>query len=317
MITFKQHYRQALFEAEGDRVGIPHIWSANKPELYSMNYETFVKFINFLKQNNDEISPSSSNLSEKLDGMSLTVGKDENGFFIRSSYSGKAYTAEQLAQGVKFPPAREAFVKSFDPIKNIIEPIIGDKYCLIQLEWMYTPNGFAKDDPNSLTFVATSYRRSRLGNWSTFGVIRIDGDVDPAKVESQLLSVNNDDVKFVSIKIDTFEPINLKAERVKAESIIKSVAKSYEQYKVEATVITNKRANKEKITRAETQHRDMLLSTVRQSLLSIQEEIYKKVVQDLQRVEGVLGDVEGYVVKAGDLLFKVNTPKYMEGKHKK
>lgn len=317
MIPFKQYFKQVLLEAEGDRVGIPHIWSANKPELYSMNYETFVKFINFLKQNNDEISPSSSSLSEKLDGMSLTVGKDENGFFVRSSYSGKAYTAEQLAQGVKYPPAREAFVKSFEPIKNIVEPIIGDKHCLIQLEWMYTPNGFAKDDPHSLTFVATSYRRSKLGNWSTFGIIRIEGDVDPSKVESQLLAVNNEDVKFVNIKIDTFEPINLKEERIKAESAIKAVGKEYEQYKAEASAIANKRANKEKITRAETQHRDALLTSVRQTLLPVQEEIYKKVVKDLQRVEGVLGDVEGYVVKAGDLMFKVNTPKYMEGKHKK
>jgi hypothetical protein len=317
MITFKQYFKQVLLEAEGDRVGIPHIWSANKPELYSMNYETFVKFINFLKQNNDEISPSSSSLSEKLDGMSLTVGKDENGFFIRSSYSGKAYTAEQLAQGVKFPPAKEAFVKSFDPIKNIVEPIIGDKHCLIQLEWMYTPNGFVKDDLHSLTFVATSYRRSKLGNWSTFGIIRIEGDVDPSKIKSQLLSASNEDVKFVGINIDVFDPIKLKEERLKAEAIIKSVAKDYEQYKQEASSIANKRTNKEKITRAETQHRDALLTSVRQALLPIQEEIYKKVVKDLQRVEGVLGDVEGYVVKAGDLMFKVNTPKYMEGKHKK
>jgi len=317
MITFKQYFKQVLLEAEGDRVGIPHIWSANKPELYSMNYETFVKFVNFLKQNNDEISPSTSNLSEKLDGMSLTVGKDENGFFVRSSYSGKAYSAEQLGQGVKYPPAKEAFVKSFDPIKNIVDPIMGDKQGLIQLEWMYTPNGFSKEDPHSLTFVATSYKKSNLGSWSTFGIIKVEGDLNPEEVKSKLVASSNDEVKFVAITIDTFEPINLKEERIKAEKALAAVASTYNQFKAEATTINDKRANKEKITRVETQHRDSLLSTVRQTLMPIQEEIYNKVVKDLQRVEGILGDVEGYVVKAGDLMFKINTPNYMQGKHKK
>ena len=314
MINFKQFYT-LVTEAEGDRVGIPHIWSANKPELYSMNFETFKKFIEFLKANNDEISPATSSLSEKLDGMSLTVGKDEAGFYVRSSYSGKCYSADQLAERVKYPPAKEAFVRVFEPIKNIVEPLIGESNTLIQLEWMYTPNGFVKDDPNSLTFVATSYHKAKLGNWSTFGIIKIDG-VNSEKIKSGLLAATNEEIKFVDTTINTFKPISLRAERAAAEKVINSVEQTYQQYKEEANNISKKREAKEKITRNETQHRDTLLSQVRQALLPVQETIYNKVAMDLRRTEGILGDVEGYVVKAGDLMFKVNMPEFMKGKFK-
>jgi hypothetical protein len=148
MTSFKKYFIHKLFESnEGDRVGIQHLYSHNKPELYSMNYKTFKKFVEYLQQSGSKIDPSNSSISEKVDGMALKVGNDELGnFFVQSSYSGKVYKSQDFLSTIKFPAAQQAFIDGFDKLKEMIKPIIGNAHCTIQLEWLYSPNA-----PNSKT----------------------------------------------------------------------------------------------------------------------------------------------------------------------
>ena len=42
--------------------------------------------------------------------------------------------------------------------------------------------------------------------------------------------------------------------------------------------------------------------------------MYEKIVSNLIKTEGILGDIEGYVIKAGDVTFKANNPEFMKSK---
>ena len=49
-------------------------------------------------------------------------------------------------------------------------------------------------------------------------------------------------------------------------------------------------------------------------LLPVEKQMYEKIVSNLIKTEGILGGIEGYVIKAGNLIFKANNPEFMKAK---
>jgi hypothetical protein len=309
MISFKKYYKVVLEEAkEGDRTGIQHLYSYNKPELYSMNYENFRKFIEYLQQNGNKIDPVNSSVSEKVDGMALKVGNDELGnFYVQSSYSGKVYKSQDFLQAIKFPPAQQAFINSFDRLKEMIKPIIQDNPCTIQLEWLYSPNATKLDNrPGMVSFVVSGYHENKLGSWSTFVILNITGNVDANKVKNSLLKLSNEEVKFMLPDVEAFTSIDLSSETKKAIDIINQIEKQQIPKQIAELKGNRKR---DAITK-----RKELEKALSSMLLPIEKEMYEKIVSNLTKTEGILGDIEGYVIKAGDLMFKANNPEFMKTK---
>jgi hypothetical protein len=314
MITFKRFITEA--KAEGDRVGIQHLYSQNKPELYSMGLEEFKKFVSYLQQNKGMITPENSTVTEKVDGMALKVGNDEQGFFVRSSYSGKVYEPESFLTAIKYPPAREAFMNSFERIKHLILPIIGKHNVTIQLEWLYSPNAL-EADPSSgkVSFVVAEYQKEKLGSWSTFIVINIHADdsVNVDSIRRKLIAINDREVKFILPNVNLFQAIDLRQEVLNAQKSLASITKKEQELNQLKAEIATGGPGRNKLV----QRRREITAAIQSKLLPIQKAMYTKTVNNLLKTEGLLGDIEGYVIKAGDLMFKVNSPHFMSAKFNK
>jgi len=310
MISFKRYYNLYLEEKnEGDRVGIQHLYSLNKPEINSMDYQTFTRFVGYLEANGGKINPSNSSVSEKVDGMALKVGKDETGhFFLQSSYSGKVYNPQEFNTKIKYEGAQRAFIDGFDKLKNIVEPLISSSSCTIQLEWLYSPNATRLEDrPGMVSFVTAAYETSKLGTWSTFVIINVEcHGLDKNKIINSLIKSSTEEIRFLLPNVELFRTIDLISELTRAKHAIGNIQKGgiVEQ-------INHLKGNRQ---RAAIQQRRDLEKQIREAVLPIQKQMYEKIISNLLKTEGILGDIEGYVIKAGDLLFKVNNPNFMVAK---
>ena len=310
MIEFKKYFLHKLFEAkEGDRVGIQHLYSHNKPELYSMSFTNFKKLVEYLEQNGSKIGPSNSSVSEKVDGLALKAGNDEVGnFFVQSSYSGKVYKSQDFLSTIKFPAAQRAFMDGFDKLKENIKPIIGDEPCTIQFEWLYSPNATKLEDrPGMVSFVVAGYDANNLGSWSTFVILNVSCQkADPSQIKSKLLKLSNEEMKFMLPDVEAFTPIDLTQETLKAKEIINQI----ERLQLSKQIADLKGNRK----RDAVQKRKQLENQLSSLLLPVEKLMYEKIVSNLIKTEGILGDIEGYVIKAGDLTFKANNPEFMKTK---
>jgi hypothetical protein len=240
--------------------------------------------------------------------MALKVGNDELGnFYVQSSYSGKVYKSQDFLQAVKFPPAQQAFMNSFERLREMIKPIIQNTPCTIQLEWLYSPNATKLDNrPGMVSFVTSGYYENKLGSWSTFVILKITGNVDESKIKNSLLKLSNEDVKFMLPDVEVFTPIDLTPETKKAISIINEIEQQQLPHQ-----IADLKGNRKKEAISKRKELEKRLSSM---LLPIQKEMYEKIIGNLTKTEGILGDIEGYVVKAGDLMFKANNPEFMKTK---
>ena len=310
MIEFKKYFLHKLFEAkEGDRVGIQHLYSENKPELYSMNFDNFKKLVGYLEQNGNKIDPSNSSVSEKVDGLALKVGNDEVGnFFVQSSYSGKVYKSQDFLSTIKFPAAQQAFMDGFDKLKESIKPIIGNEPCTIQFEWLYSPNATKLEDrPGMLSFVVAGYEANKLGSWSTFVILNVSCQkADPSQIKSKLLKLSNKEMKFMLPDVEAFTPIDLTQETSKAREVIRQI-EGLQLSKQIAELKGNRKRDAIK-------KRKELENQLSNLLLPVEKQMYEKIVSNLIKTQGILGDIEGYVIKAGDLMFKANNPEFMKTK---
>lgn len=310
MISFKKYYKHVIEEAkDGDRVGISHLYSLNKPELYSMDFSTFKRFVEYLKENGNKINPTNSSVSEKVDGMALKVGNDEQGkFFVQSSYSGKVYDPQTFLTAIKYPPAQQAFMSSFSRIKNMLEPIIGKNPCTIQLEWLYSPNATKLDKrPGMVSFVLSGYYTNKLGTWSTFVILNIDSQtLNADEIRSKMLKLSNEEVKFMLPNVEVFTPIDLSKEVKDANYAITKIESLQLPQKIEEL-----KGNRKKEAIAKRKQFEQQLVDLR---LPVQKKMYEKIVSNLIKTEGILGDIEGYVIKAGNITFKANNPEFMKSK---
>jgi hypothetical protein len=312
MIRFN-HFFYLHESKDEDRVGIQHLYSLNKPELYSMGIREFKQFVGYLNTTGGMITPQNSTVSEKVDGMSLKVGQDENGFFIQSSYSGKVYSPQGFTTTIKYPPAREAFISSFERIKQLVLPAIKNRRVTIQLEWLYSPNATeVETDPSKVSFVIAQYKKETLGMWSTFVIlnIRSDDNSDVSDIEQKLLKHNNTEVKFILPNVELFQSINLKAETALANKVFTNVIKYEGDLQTINNTIKQGGVGRNKLVK----QRREITNIIQQQLLPIQKMMYIKIITNLLKTEGLLGDIEGYVIKAGTLMFKVNSPQFMGSK---
>ena len=274
-----------------------------------MNYNSFKKFVEYLEQNGNKIDPSNSSVSEKVDGMALKVGNDELGnFFVQSSYSGKVYKSQDFLTTIKFPAAQQAFIDGFDKLREMIKPIIANSPCTIQLEWLYSPNATKLEDrPGMVSFVVAGYDSNKLGTWSTFVVLNVSCEtLDTNKIKSKLVRLSNKEVKFMLPNVEAFKPIDLSTESVEARSTINEIENTQLAQQIEQLKGNRKRDAVQKRRQLEKHLSDLILP--------VEKQMYEKIVSNLIRTEGILGDIEGYVIKAGNLTFKANNPEFMKAK---
>ena len=291
----------------GNREGIQHMYSANKPELYSMGYFNFKYFIEHLNRHGGILDPGNSTATEKMDGMAIKFGTEEGRFFVQSSYSGRVFSSDDFKNKMKYPPAIKAFEENFDAIRDVVLPIIESygRDVLIQAEWMHSPLALERDDrPGFVYFVATDYSTEKLGSWNTFALISVEG-APQQKIIEQLVSLNNNHTKFTTVDIEVFDPIDLSSELEGSTSAIDDIERSADVI----SVLTNKSRKRD-----DQQAKKALRASISDRLLPIQQRIYNKIVAQMRKVEGSLGDIEGFVIKVDEMLFKVNMPNFMERK---
>ena len=310
----------------GMRLGVQHLYSAYKSDQYSMSFENFAQFIDSLEDTNGIIEPGNSSISEKADGMSVKFGIDPaNKFFLQGSYSGPV-TDGDFSGKIKHEPTRLAFESNFNKIKNIVFPTL-KRYkkdlkldgLRVQAEWLYSPFALAREDkPNTVYFVATDYQKDKLGTWSTFPIINItdysgteiDESVEYDIVKS-IVDLTTKDVKFLPLNIDAFNSINLSAEMNQAKIELNNFYSQYPNYQETLNNASRKREDQ--------QSKKQLRQHIVNVLLPIQKRMHEKILDELDRLAGRLGEYEGLVIKlktstGNPFIFKVISPSFHKNK---
>jgi hypothetical protein len=288
---------------EGDRVGIQHLYSLNKPELYSMSYPTFKRIVEFIDSHGGKISSKNTQLAEKIDGIALKIGIDADGYYMQSSYSGKVYDPSEFAQRIKYEPVKKAFIDNFEPIKNHITSTLGsDSNYEIQLEWLYLPIATINKVENTASFVVAQYDMSKLGKISTFAILKSS---NPALIQ-KLVKSSNPDFAFFAPNVSEYSDISVSSEIRAAKSAIDKIESQKLLDRIEEL-----KGNRNRDAIAERKSLEAKLQSI---ILPTQKLLYDKIVKHLFKLEGFLGQVEGYVLTAGDVLFKVNNPAFMQTK---
>lgn len=312
--------------AEGTRVGVQHLYSEYKSDQYSMSFENFVNFIDVLDETQGIIQPGNSSVSEKADGLSVKFGiTPENKFFLQGSYSGPV-TDGDFTGKIKHPPTQDAFESNFNKIKNIVTRTLS-RYkkdlnldgIRVQAEWLYSPFALTREDnPNIVYFVATNYERDKLGVWSTFPIINITdyhGEELPDDVKydiiKSLVDLSTKDVKFLPLDIDVFDPIDLSTEMHLAQHEINNFISQNPNY----IEILNNPSRK----REDQQEKKALRQHIVRVLLPIQKRMHLKILNELNKLAGKLGEYEGLVIKLKGIdnkpfIFKVISPTFHKNK---
>jgi hypothetical protein len=308
-------------QTPGSRVGVQHLYTEYKPDQYSMSFNNFKTLIEILDEQGGIITPGNSSLSEKADGMSVKFGiTQEDEFFMQGSGNKSFSTTGDFEGAMESPnaqPAKKAFQSSFSKLKKLTYKILSKyktQYNLdsisVRAEWLYSPLALHRDDkPGVVYFVATNYEKDKLGTWSTFPLISITdmkGNELPDNIgnsiANSLISMSNDNVKFISLNIEVFKPISLSSDIQKAKNNLAKLAKTVPNYE-EVLYNTSRKA-------PDRQAKKELQEQIRQLFLPIQKSMHTKILQEASRIGGKLGEFEGIVVKLRDrdnnpFLFKV------------
>lgn len=298
-----------LTEAEGDRVGILHLYSLNQPELYSMPLKHFKRFVQDLKSDGGVVDTTNSKLSEKVDGMALKIGVDPKGFYLRTSYSGPVYSALGFEGRVKYEPAKLALQAHFDTLKAIFEPILTPGIdTVIQFEWLCMDLAKQNTD-DSVVFVATKYSKQKLGQTMTLVYINAQStDEDPAVIKERVLSVDlppESGIKIVRSDIEWFEPVDLRPEIRQAEAVFNKI----QPLKAELELVKGSRKRDDVAKRKQTNQ------AIQNMVLPVQKAMYEKLLGSFDNIEGVLGEIEGFVINTrSGMLVKINKPSFMATK---
>ena len=170
---------------------------------------------------------------------------------------------------------------------------------------------------NNITQKLIDYEKDKLGVWSTFpliGVTDIEGmqissDIVDAVTRS-LVDLSNDNVKFIPLGIDVFEPINLKYETDNAVQEIKTFKIQNPNY--EEILYNTSRKRDDQIAKKE------MRSHLVRLLLPYQKRMHTKILRKLGKLAGKLGDYEGLVIKINQpsdiFTFKVISPTFHKNK---
>lgn len=309
----------------GDRVGVQHLYSEYKPDMYSMSYDNFKTFIEVLEDNGGVIEAGNTTMSEKADGMAVRFGlTPDDKFFLQGSYSGPVFNGNFKGK-IKHEPTRIAFESSFNAIKRLVYKTLKNfksTYDLngirVQAEWLYSPFALPREENSNLVyFVATNYEKDKLGTWSTFPIIAvtdIDGNnIDnniAAEIKQSLVNLSNKDVKFIGLDYDAFSAIDLSKEMHNARQELNIIKSQYP----DADEILNNPSRK----REDTSKKKDLKNHITRVLLPHQQRMQEKIFKTLYSLKGKLGDYEGLVFKIkgnnNSLVFKVINPTFHKNK---
>ena len=213
-MNFVKHY---FTEVEATpRKGIQHVYGGDEGK-YSMKPKDFLDIIRFIKNSNEGIlNAANTSISEKADGFSLKIGLDANNkFFIESSHSGPIFDEGKFRQFTfdkkgETNPVTEGYEDILKTLKNdkklqsYLQSINTPNGIKIQTEAFYLPIGKGSDEDDSVvSFVATWYKKEKLGQWATFVVINAtDGKGNPIeqfkvdKIKEEMKNLSTDKIKF-------------------------------------------------------------------------------------------------------------------------
>jgi hypothetical protein len=320
-MNFIKHY---FTEIEASpRVGIKHIYGGADGQ-YSMKPKDFIDIINFIQDSNEgKLNRANTKISEKSDGFSLKFGLDENNnFFIESSHSGPIFDEGKFRQFTinkkgESDPVSEGLESILTTLKNdvkfqkYLQSINTPSGIKIQTECFYMPIGKGSAGDNTVVkFVATWYKKEKIGEWATFVIINAtDGKgrpMEPAKVQKikeDMVKLSTPKIKFSFGDIPDFAEIDLTPEIQKVKEYINKIEQEFGQ-KIDDIILNPSR----KQTEMEQKRR------IKQELLNFQKDFSKKLSGLIKT--GRFGDeYEGLVFDLGNnIIFKVVSDRFKEAK---
>jgi len=192
------------------RKGIKHLFN----HCNQMSNKEFGKLSETIKKLK-VISNENSTASEKIDGFGFRFGVDQdNNFFVESSRSGPVYesgvfTNYTIAKFGKTNEISEAYESLFYTLKrNFKLRAILQKYTGIKIvcECLFYSLGVCNN--GLMKFVTIEYDESKLGQFATFSLIKVvdsEGNDLDCNVIQELLSISDDEIKYIYPKIESFK----------------------------------------------------------------------------------------------------------------
>ena len=304
------------------RKGIPHLGGDTSNIV---DEHVFLDLLNFIEQNyNSIITPQKINITEKFDGFGIRFGKDQDKkFFIESSRSGPVYDAGTFRNFAikKFGssnPIAEGYEDIFitlqqnPTIQGILKKYWEPSGLKVIAEALYLPNKkeeIKEGDDDYVVFVATRYKKAKLGSWATFILFNAtDGngkELEENKKQSlfdDLKNASTSDIKFETPDLQEISDIDVSKEIQQVKKFIEDIEN---QYKAKINdILANKSRKKSDME---------IKNAVKSKIIEFQKVLANKIARNI--IKGKLGDIEGVVFKlANGLMFKVVSDAFKEAK---
>ena len=287
MKPFSKFIKETI--ASTTRKSIPHLGGDTSNIV---DEHVFLDLLNFIEQNyNSVITPDKINITEKFDGFGIRFGLDQDKkFFIESSRSGPVFDAGTF---------RNFAIKKFGSSNPIAEAL-------------YLPNKkeeVKEGDDDYVIFIATRYKKAKLGSWATFILFNAtDGnnkELEENKKQSlfeSLKACSTADIKFETPDIEDVSNIDVSKE---IQQVKKFIGDIENQYKTKINDILGSKSRKKS---------DMeIKNAVKSKIIEFQKVLANKIASSI--IKGKLGDIEGVVFKlANGLMFKVVSDAFKEAK---
>lgn len=287
---------------------------------YAMDPREFIEIVNWIeKQSEQKIDTTNAEFSEKADGIGIRFGLDEsNRFFLESSRSGPQFDKGSFSKfAVGKTGKANSISRAFDDmldtldnskIKNILKKH-NENGIKVVGEAFYLPNAIQHNtDKDLIKFIATYYRRDRLGDWATVVVFDIlDGDgerhPDAEKIKKELKATSDKNLIFDGPQIDVKDSVSFTKEIKDLKKLIAKLEKE-QGGKIEDILADKSRK------RTDTQKRKLIKQEVGKFQKTFSDKLGK-----LFTVGKFGPQFEGLVVKlANGIMFKITSDTFRNQK---
>jgi hypothetical protein len=244
-MNFQKHY---FNEAKpSPRKDIQHLYNGEDGK-YSMKPDDFLELIDHVKKNNGKLDKILADVSLKIDGFSLKFGMDaSNRFFIESARSGLVYDSGKFRQFTiqkkgESDPISEGYedilqeLSQNKQIQNYLKSINTKSGIKIHTEALYMPLGKFNDNNSLVKFVATWYKKEKIGTWATFVILNVTdaaGNPFPKElvddIKNKFQSLSSEKIKFEDTKLQDFKQVDLSDEIQEVEELINTFEIEFHQ----------------------------------------------------------------------------------------
>jgi hypothetical protein len=320
MNNFTNFYYESVVASS--RKGIPHLYEPTGN--YSLSPKDFLNIIDFIKKSNEgKLNSVIAHWQEKMDGFHLSFGiNSDNKFFIESSHSNPIYDSGKFRQFTvdkkgESDPISEAFedilveLKDNKKLQSYLKSINTPNGIKIQTECFYMPLGKSNPEDNSVVkFVATWYKKEKLGNWATFVVLNVtDGKGNPLhhdkvnEIKDGFKKLSTNTIKFDDSDVPEFDEVDLSKEIEMVKKFVGDIEKEYGE-KIDS--ILNDSSRKKGVLERKRR--------IKEEILKFQKEFSNKLSKLIKN--GKFGEeTEGIVIDlANGVLMKVTTDRFKEAK---